>query len=378
MRLTPVYKEKAASAKPKSSGQGVYYGCGMAECPHCDSGQPDSKCICGEHSFAIAGEKIACPVCGQGLRELTVSEADKLKGVVSRVKVKGEQARLAGVETEPVKKLQLFKEIRTVGKVAFDPELAVAEEEFISALKSYDKSKESKLAEVKERAENLLNSARRRLLLLGLNEQQIEELVEKRKVQSGLVLPEDKMWVYGDVYEFEMDWLKQGQEVEVTTASFPGREFRGTVNSIHPVLDPKTRSVRFRAEVENPGLKLKPEMYVDILVKSNYAGPEGQQLVLAVPINAVLDTGRRKVVWVDKGNGEYEGRQVVIGSEAQAQVDDKVVSFYPVLRGLREGDQVVVRANFLIDSQSQISGTAATAYGGALGAEEQSAPVHQH
>ena len=145
------------------------------------------------------------------------------------------------------------------------------------------------------------------------------------------------------------------------------------------MVDPKTRSVRFRAEVDNPDLKLRPQMYVDLVIQSMYIGPEGDHMVLALPKDAVLDTGTRKIVWVDKGNGEYEGREVRIGPEATATVGDKKTKFYPILQGLTENELVVTKANFLIDSQSQISGVAASAYGGALGAEEKKAsPVHQH
>ena len=143
--------------------------------------------------------------------------------------------------------------------------------------------------------------------------------------------------------------------------------------------DPKTRSVKFRAEIENPDLKLKPEMYVDVFIMSMYEGPAGERMVLAIPKDALLDTGRRKIVWIDKGNGEYEGRSVVVGPEAISEADGKESKFYPVLKGLAEGEQVVTRANFLIDSQSQLTGGgAASAYGGALDAEKKKAPVHQH
>ncbi len=102
-------------------------------------------------------------------------------------------------------------------------------------------------------------------------------------------------------------------------------------------------------------------------------------MVLAIPKDAVLDTGIRKIVWVDRGNGEYEGRKIQIGPEATATVDKKEAKFYPVLSGVGEGEKVVTKGNFLIDSQSQITGVAASAYGGALGAEEkEETPVHQH
>ncbi|MFC1754674.1 efflux RND transporter periplasmic adaptor subunit [Thermoproteota archaeon] len=405
MGLTPVYKSSEAKGsatqedkgskgsmkgshidEPKGSmanmlesdatvgKEGVYYGCGVdtdGKCPHCDLGKPDGNCICGEHLFAVEGQKINCPVCSQPLRELTQEESDRLKNVVSRVKVKGEQARLAGVKTEPIRKLHLFKNIRTAGKVAYDPRLAIAQEEFISGLNALDKIQGGDIVEIKERSERLVESSKRKLMLLGLSLEQIEGLKASREIQSSLVLPEKKMWIYGDVYEYEMNWVKVGAAVKVTTDSSPGEIFKGIVSSVNPVVDPKTRSIRFRAEVDNSNLKLKPEMYVDITIQSMYTN----NLVLAIPKDAVLDTGVRKMVWIDKGDGEYEGRDIIIGPAAVGIIDGNEIRVYPVLRGLSEGEQVVTKANFLIDSQSQISGVASSAYGGALGAEEQRNPM---
>ena len=375
MKLTPVYKEAVEDPE-------VYYGCGCGtegECPHCDLGETDAKCICGQHAFVIKGEKLNCPICGKALKKLTPEETDRVKGVVSRVKIKDEQIRLAGVATDPVRRLHLYKQIRTVGKVAYDPQLAIAQEEFISALKAMDKIEEGLILEIKERARNLLESSKRKLRLLGLSQGQIKELENKRKVQTGLILPEKKMWIYGDVYEYELGWVKVDQKIKIATSSLPGEEFSGMISSLNPVLDPKTRSVKFRAQVDNPDLKLMPEMYVDVVIMSMYISPGGENMVLAIAKNAVLDTGTRKIVWIDKGNGEYEGRIVKIGPEATSRIGEREAKFYPVLEGLSEGEMVVTKANFLIDSQSQISGVVAAAYGGALGAEKKEAPlVHQH
>ncbi len=388
MKLTPVYSAEGGSApggKQVERSEKAYYGCGLdteGKCPHCDLGKSDAKCICGQHSFVIEGQKIDCPVCGQPLRELTKEEADKLKGVVSRVKIQREQIQLAGVKTEPVGKLHLYKQIRTVGRVAYDPDLAIAQEEFISSLKALDRVSEGNIPEIKERTESLVNSSKRKLRLLGLSEQQTIELEATREIQTNLILPEEKMWIYGDVYEYELAWLKEGAQVKANTSSLPGEEFNGVISSVNPVLDSKTRSVRFRAEVSNPGLRLKPEMYVDVVIQSMYMSPEGEHLVLAIPKDAVLDTGVRKIVWIEKVNDEYEGRIVEVGPEAISTVEGQEVKFYPVLRGVNEGELVVTKANFLIDSQSQISGVTSSAYGGALGVDEQASkampPGHQH
>ncbi|MFH1652847.1 MAG: efflux RND transporter periplasmic adaptor subunit [Pseudomonadota bacterium] len=364
MDYVPVYEE------PQSDDS--YYGCGM-------EGE--------EHVFSIKGVPgMKCPICGMPLKKISKAEADKLRGVAGRVEIKGEEARLAGVRIEPVRRLNLFKEIRTVGRVAYDPELAVAEEEYVSSIKALDKIRHSGISEITARSQELVESAKRKLKLLGLGDDQIENLRKTHKIHTSLILPEEKMWIYGDIYEYEQSWLKPGETVKITTVALPGEEFEGTVSSINPVLDPKTRSLKFRAEVDNKELKLKPDMYVDIVVKSNYSDSDDGE-VLAIPKDSVLDTGMRKIVWFDKGNGTYEGREIAIGPEAVSIIDGKANKYYPVLKGAREGEMVVTKANFLIDSQSQISGTAASAYGGALGSEgkpdsdkqdETTAPVHNH
>ena len=400
MKLTPVYKEEQirqldkqrkilfyrhpmdpsiTSKEPAKDERGADY------IPVLEEAEEDSNFYgCGmegeEHVFLIQGVKgMTCPMCGMPLKELTKEEADRLKGVVSRVKIKGDEIRLAGVKTEPVRKLHLYKEIRTVGRVAYDPQLAIAQEEFISSLKALDKIQEGGILEIKERSKDLLESSKRKLRLLGLSLKQIKELEKTREVQKSLILPEKKMWIYGAVYEYELSWVKVGGKIKVTTASLPGEEFNGVISSLNPVLDPKTRSVRFRAEVENPDLKLIPEMYVDVVIQSRYMGPSGEHMVLAIPKAAVLDTGTRKIVWIDKEGGEYEGRVVKIGPGATSTIDGRKGKFYPILKGLNEGELVVTKANFLIDFQSQITGVAAGAYGGALGVEEKKTPpVHQH
>lgn len=348
MDYIPVYEE--------TENGGEYYGCGM-------EGE--------EHQFLMKDiEGMKCPICGMDLKKLSKEKADRLKGVISRVKLGEKLAASTGVGTESIKKLRLYKEIRTVGSVAYDPKLVITQEEFIASLRTLDAMREGAIPEIKERALKLVESSKRKLRLLGLSREQIKDLENTREVQTNLILPEERMWIYGDVYEYELPWVKKGAKVRITTSSLPGEEFNGVISSLNPVLDPKTRSVRFRAEVDNPGLKLMPQMYVDVVIMSVYKGPEGEDMVLAIPKEAVLDTGVRRIVWIDKGNGEYEGRRVKIGPEATSSLNGEESKFYPVLKGLKEGDLVVTKANFLVDSQSQLTGTAAVAYGGALGEEK--------
>ena len=336
-------------------------------------------------------EDVLCPICNMKLvpvkkesseqaqgRDTHTMDTDEMLQKETKIRINQSQADLAGVKTEHVRKLHLFKEIRTVGKIAYDPEMAIAQDEFISSLEALEQIDQGNIPEIIERTQNLLLSARRKLQLLGLSSAQIDDIKKTRSIQGNLILPEKEMWIYGDVYEYELSWVKVGGKLNVTTTSIPGKEFGGTISSINPVVDPKTRSVRFRAIIDNTDLQLKPEMYVNVTIMSMYKGTDGSHMVLAIPKEAVLDTGSRQVVWVKNDDGSYTGKNVAIGPEATAQVDDQKKKFYPVLKGLKEDDVVVTKANFLIDSQSQLSGTAAAAaYGGALGDDTQ-APAHKH
>src|SRR3989338_762855 len=248
MPLIPAEEETASTAQEEE-----YYGCGTKEeghCPHCDEGKPDAKCICGGHSFVTKDTKMTCPVCGRQLKKLSQEEALSLdKSVVSRVKLNKSQAELAGVKAQSLIKAHLAKTVRTVGRIAFDPELAVAQEEFITALETRRKVANSPDAEVIKRADDIVSKSKIRLRLLGMGDEEIAEVEAKGEAQTNLLLPEDKAWVYAEVYEYELGWIKLGQEAKVKAIAYPGEIFTGTIKSISPVLDPNTRSAKVRIEV---------------------------------------------------------------------------------------------------------------------------------
>ncbi|MFH1378984.1 MAG: efflux RND transporter periplasmic adaptor subunit [bacterium] len=363
----------------KSTDNIAYYTCGMHPSVHInpEDYNDDVLCpICNMKLIPVMKEVSQQPT-GHDMNNMNTGEGLQKE---TKIRINQSQADLAGVKTEHVRKLHLFKEIRTIGKIAYDPEMAITQDEYISALKAVEQTDQSNIPEIRERAQNLLLSAHRKLQLLGLSSAQIGDLKKTRSIQQNLILPEKEMWVYGDVYEYELSWVKIGSKLKVTTTSLPGKEFRGTISSINPVLDPKTRSVRFRAIIDNTDLELKPEMYVNITIMSMFQGDDGTHLVLAIPKEAMLDTGSRQVVWVKNDDGSYTGKNVSIGPEATAEVDGQKGKFYPVLKGLQEDDVVVTKANFLIDSQSQLSGSAAAAaYGGSLDSDDKTAAsVHQH
>ena len=212
--------------------------------------------------------------------------------------------------------------------------------------------------------------ARRRLLNLGVSEDIIEQIKRDRKVpdtitlgapRDGVVLERNVVdgqafkagdvlfriadhsvvWMIAEVAEGDMSAIRAGQRVKVTTRANPGRIFEGVTSVVYPHLMKETRTVRVRVELPNPDLALLPDMYGEVEIATG-----AQDKVIAVPASAVIDTGRRKVVLVDLGEGRYEPRDVGIGRAGNGQLE--------IMNGIAEGDKVVVNGNFLIDSESNL------------------------
>lgn len=212
--------------------------------------------------------------------------------------------------------------------------------------------------------------ARRRLLNLGVSEDIIEQIKRDRKVpdtitlrapRDGVVLERNvvdgqafkagdvlfriadhsTVWMMADVAEGDMSAIRPGQSVKVTTRANPGRVFEGTASVVYPHLTKETRTVRVRVELPNPDLALLPDMYGEVEIATG-----AEEKVIAVPASAVIDTGRRKAVLLDLGEGRYEPRDVGIGRTGNGQVE--------ITNGIAEGDKVVVNGNFLIDSESNL------------------------
>jgi len=269
-------------------------------------------------------------------------ETSTATGVGTTVTISPERQQMIGVKTEPVKIMDLTKVVRVSGKIAYDPELAVTQEEFVQALNVQDNVKDSPLQDVIDRAKSLTEAARNKLKLLGMSDDQIVALEKSRKAETNLYLPDkgENVWAYINVYEYEIGFIKVGDSVDIEAVAYPGEKFTGKVVSISPVLDPGTRTNQVRVEVPNPDTKLKPEMFVNALIK------ESLGLKLAVPETAVLDTGLRKIVYLSEENNVLESREVTLGQKAE--------NYYEVLGGLKEGDVVVTSGNFLVDSESKL------------------------
>jgi RND family efflux transporter MFP subunit len=252
----------------------------------------------------------------------------------------------------------------------YSPDLLATQQEYLLALKSQERLAASSLPEVRSGAASLVEASRKRLALWDISEKQIRDLGERGEPQrtltlysphSGFVIKKDiyegmkvmpdkelyaiadlsTVWVNADIYESEIPFVKVGQQARISLSYAPGESFNGKVSYIYPYLDEKTRTAKVRLEFPNSGFKLKPEMYVNAEIKID----GGRHL--AIPGEAVLDSGLRKLVFVDKGNGHFEPTEVKLGS--------KMDGFYQVLSGLREGEKIAASSVFLLDSESRLS-----------------------
>jgi hypothetical protein len=250
-----------------------------------------------------------------------------------------ERRQLIGVTTAPVERRPLALEIRAVGRVAYDPKLYQALVEYREAARSRHVLHESTLREAQAGADALVRGASLRLRQLGLGDDQIAALTRDGSDPTALLLPGKSVWIYAQVYEHEAPLVRLGQTMTVTSPALPGTRFPTTVTAIDPILDPTTRTMRVRGLVATPEANLRPESFVDVVI----AVPLGEQL--AVPEDAVLDTGERALVFVVHDDGTFEPRAVELGQTAAGYAE--------VRSGLAEGERVVTSANFLIDSESR-------------------------
>lgn len=278
-----------------------------------------------------------------GMDYVPVYESEgEAKEVGGRAAIKMDNAKrqLIGVKTARAAYRTLTHTVASSGKVAYDPDLYQSISEYKEALVARQKVKDSSWPEVHERAEALIRASELRLRQAGLSEDQITELSVNGETHANLLLPGAKAWLYAQIYEYEIGLIKAGQEIEATTPAYPGRIFRGVIKAVDSILSSETRTLRVRAEVENPDNMLKPEMYAEIKIKITLSSR------LSVPLNAIVNTGARKLVFVDKGEKGFEPKEVKTGFEG----DD----YTEILSGVRAGEEVVTSANFLIDSEARL------------------------
>jgi len=262
------------------------------------------------------------------------------------------------VTGETVKKGQIIAKI-------YSPEIVTAQKELLESISLEDKYP------------SVVEAAREKLRNWKLTDQQIREIetsgkvtttfdiyantsgiVTARKVNEGDYVSKgavlfdvadlSRVWAVFDAYESDLQWIKMGQKVEFTTQAIPGRVVSGNISFIDPVIDPATRIARVRVEIGNPGFNLKPEMFINGIVKSN-KGNSGQQLT--IPQSAVLWTGTRSVVYVKIPDSEmpaFKLREITLGASMK---DD-----YIVLDGLQEGEEIVTNGTFSVDAAAQLAG----------------------
>lgn len=406
-----------------------------------------------------------CPICGMEL--IPVATAGALAAVDEelqspRLAMSAAAVALAEIQTLPVVRKAVAKEIRMVGKVDYDetrvreiaawvpgridrvfvdftgvqvnegdhlvvvysPELRMAQEELLQASKAASALRRSKVAVLRESSSATVDASREKLRLLGLTPEQISEIESEGKVSDTLTIYSpiggtvvmkhasegmyvktgtpiyeiadlSRLWVLLDAYESDMSWIRFGQRVEFATEAYPGEVFSGRVAFIEPTVNAKTRTVKLRVNVGNADGRLKPGMFVRAIVRAGvsdggrvmdpelagkwigpmhpeiirdepgscpicgmelvgaeaygYALPASDVLPLVVPATAPLITGERALVYVrvpGTENPTFEGREVVLGPRTGTS--------YVVREGLAEGEEVVVKGNFKIDSSLQI------------------------
>ena len=316
--------------------------------------------------------------------------------------------QLIGVRSAPAAVAALGQEIRAVGTVGYDergltqvtvktfgwvrevlvdsigrpvrkgdplftlysPDLLATQDEYLLAVKTQGQLATSPLAEVKANAASLVASTRERLRLWDVTDAQMATLARRGKAEpvltvyapsSGIVLKREALpgkyvepgttlyevadlstvWISADIYESEVVAVTLNQPASVTFAAYPGKTFRGNVAYIYPSLNTEARTVRVRVELPNPGLKLKPGMYGNVTLQTDAVN------TLVVPKEAVLETGLRQLVFMDRGEGAYVPYPVKLGRRSQDSVE--------VLEGLKEGDRIVTSANFLLDAESKLA-----------------------
>ena len=268
----------------------------------------------------------------------------------------------------------------------FSPDLLETQEEYLLAVKSRDLLKKSSIPSISRNGDGLVASAKERLMLYGVKESQISALEKAGKPNihlpiytplSGIVIEKmvqqgqyvntgevlfniadlSKVWVEIDVFENEVPYVRVGQQVDIRSTIEDGAVSNGRISFVYPFHDPKTHTVKARVEMANPGYMLKPDMFVNAIIRV----PLVKGIV--IPVTALIDTGKRQLVWIEASPGMFEPRDVKAGE----RVDDKV----QILSGIKVGDKVAVSGAYLIDSESQLKGDGGHEGHGAPPAQQQ-------
>ena len=365
---------------------------------------------CPMHPFIITDRPGTCPICAMELvRKIEGALSyDKELQAVTHVALSPSQQVIANLATVAVAVQPFTKEIAATGIVTYNQErqgkvtswlagrldrlmvrsvgaevvknrpvaeiysyeLLNAEEEYLLAHKALRLFQSAIVPTYSQVSQTTLFEARQRLRQLGFRDEHFDQLdkagkpivripiyspisgvVTEKLVQEGQyvnvgdplfsVADLSELWVELELFEGDFPFVGKGQEVAIAAKSYPGELFHGRVTFIYPFLDPKTRTVRVRVTLPNPGLKLKPDMFVAATIKVPLAAS------LVVPAQAVVDMGKRQVVWVEAKPGVFIPREVKTGAGSSTGVQ--------ILSGLKAGEKVAVTGSYLIDSEAQLS-----------------------
>lgn len=366
--------------------------------------------FCPMHPTVTSDRPGSCPICGMALvlRENAPPSNEAADAPGSAISLSPAQRVSGNVKTTRVALGTHTGEIVTTGRVTFDerrlaqvtaytagriermlvnftgdtvrrgqpvatiysPDLYATQQEYLLALDHRARMRDASYSGARTAAEDLADSARRRLLLSGMTEAQIAQLQRTRKPiiatavtspVSGVVTQKfvvdqqyvaqgqpllqiadlAHVWVEADIYEQQLAGVHVGDAVEITAAAVPGQTFSGRIAFIDPVLAGATRTARVRIDIANPKLVLKPDMYVNVRVIGAPAPPH-----IMLPASAVIDRGRSRFVWVETAPGSYEPRQVSTGARHGSMI--------VIQSGVAEGENVVVEGGFLLDSEAQL------------------------
>ncbi|HEY2123766.1 MAG TPA: efflux RND transporter periplasmic adaptor subunit [Chthoniobacterales bacterium] len=370
---------------------------------------------CTMHPSVHAQKPGKCPICGMDLVPVmnkAGASASPLMGRPSQFTVPLERQQQFGVTYREARRRRIQLQVRSIGTfepdrsktfeyvapsesyvmdlhvssqgekvkagqaliTVYSPGLRAAEQEFFSLLQAQVGG-----TTTRGTFEQLIESARHRLMSLNISKEEIDELertrqptdqlvvrspfdgiVEQLQAKAGLtvmageklvtVLDLSKIWLWAEFYENEIGLLNVGQRMQVTLPAFPGQSLEGIVSVINPVVEPNKRTVRVRVDLDNPEGKLLPGMYANVTAKID--GGEA----LAIPVDAAIPTGSRMLIFLDRGGGRLEPRFIHAGRQFTDSEGQGQQRYYEVLDGLNDGDRIVSSANFLIDAESQVQG----------------------
>ena len=380
--LKPEFLKSPAKSKPQASAQTA----APAHQGHtAESKEPQAQVEAQEKEQTEEAPTVEIPLEKQqliGVKTVAASVKPLQKIIRTVGRIEYDERRLATVNTKVegwIEKLHVDYTGRYVKKgeplaEIYSPELVATQQEFLNVLKwaKPGTDKDSSVGKMLSKdAEAIIEAAKQRLRLWDISDAQIKKIeeagkpirtltiyspasgyvVQKTALQGMRVMSGEKLfdiadlstvWIVSDIYEYEVHLMKTGQTAKISLSYFPGREFSSTIDYIYPSLAGETRTAKIRFTIANPGGQLKPQMFTNVEVKINL----GSKLV--IPESAVIDTGIRQIVYVDKGEGYFEPREVMLGVKAEGLAE--------VLKGIKAGEKVASSGNFLIDSEAQLKG----------------------